>query len=270
MRLLVLLLSIVLASCSSESPPPKGQKEHMEAPAMPKPAPAQIPRPAPAAKPAPAAQAMPRKEMDAAQAPRSERRNTELAIRTKPRATADLEGQELANQIAHKANLVFAIPESAHRREPIDAQLIVDIGREVELLLKDLTVSGKVTQGQFNSSRIILAKLYAPDFEILSQSQAEQVIINGRPAVWNWSMAAKTGCKCKVVLDVYTMVRINGVLEPNPIKKFTKTINVHVSNSERIVDWINDHLEGMVGWLWTGAVVPLAIFWYQRRRKKKS
>lgn len=284
--LLILSISLILISCTASNfeVEPKGgssntvtevhqySKSNTEKKEQPRPAPAQAPigmgimsGPVPRiTKSAPS-------ERDAVMV--MERSNKELAANAMPvpqaNSNKNSKGDKDLKQLTENASLAFSMKEQANFHDRIRAQLIVDIDRKSEELVKELTVKGKITKAEMKSTKVIMAELSAPDFEIEPRVQTEQAILEGNPAIFDWYLKPKSKGTFDVTLRVFAKVKIDGSEKSTLIKTFEKVITVEITPQEELIDWAKKKQDNILNWLWTVLLFP-GVIWLKNKFKKNK
>ena len=272
MRLFNLLLILSLVACSSKAP--DQPKFSMPPPMAPRPSksyePYNVARPASVSIPAHDAKDSERRNREI-EAMEKSRSNEIMAARvSKPVSNTERQADRHLDQLKERASLACSIQEQVNFPKRVKSQLIVDIGPLPQVLAQNLSVKGTVTQAQFNTTRVITAKIMAPDFKIVTSSDEEQAIIDGQPAIWDWDLEPKEVGSFDVKLLVSARVQVNGKERATLVKTFEKVVKVEITQDQIIKNWLDKHWENLAQWLWTSAIVPLALYWWHYRRRRRS
>lgn len=168
----------------------------------------------------------------------------------------------------YEANAVFAIPGVANIKDEIRAQLIIDPVKTLEEL-KGLVTSGPVKAAeQIKVSRIVAAKLDAPDFNIISSTDAEQVIADGLTSEWIWVLKPKAAGKYSVNVVVYAEISVGDKTTKHKIRTFDKQVSVEVTAWQVTSSWWSQYWQ----WVFATLLIPLAKFLWDKfyNRKKEE
>lgn len=157
------------------------------------------------------------------------------------------------------ASLAFAIRDRANINEDIKAQLLIDAKKEITQLEKELTVEGNSITKQIQVSKIIIAKLVAPDFEVTAITPEEQLLSLNSTTEWLWILNPKSHGIFEVNLSVIAILNVNGRESKHHLKTFDKTIVIEISQKQILQQWLNKNWQ----WITSTLIIPLVIFLFK-------
>lgn len=192
-----------------------------------------------------------------------------LIVKKWPNKELEKQTNSALSQLVNNASLAFSLPEAANIDQDINAQLIVAIDEAVEKVAKELTVKGTVTTANFKTSRVVTARLVAPDFMVTAVEDEEQVILENRPAVWNWILTPKSAGKYDIMLTVNAKVEVNGKEKTSHIKTFEKKLTIEITHEQIVKRWVKNKWETFANWIWTVLLVP-GFFWLKNKWQKRK
>lgn len=274
MRLIIILcIMSLLVACSSEqrytAQPKSDAKTEQVEPKDIKPEPV----PAPKAKPAPrmreseeaAAYSKPYGKDDREIAAIEKRQ--QLIVRENwPNKNLERKTDSVLSQLIEQVNVVFKIPEQTQLGDKIKAQLLVDLEKSIEELDKTNPVKGTTVVGTFKTSRVITAKLIAPDFTVTAVEPEEQVLVPGQTATWNWHLTPKDSGVYDVTLTIDAKVEVNSREKSSHVKTFERTVKVTVTPMQIMLAFIENNWQ----WLWSALLVPVLLWFWNKRKKVKD
>lgn len=189
----------------------------------------------------------------------------------RPAATKEVNNQQEPDRSTvvgqlYEANAVFAIPGVANIKEEIRAQLIIDPVKTLEEL-KGLVTAGPVMAAEsIKISRIAVAKLDAPDFHIISSTDAEQAVAEDSPTMWTWTLRPKAGGVYSVNIVVYAEVTIDSKTTKHRIRTFDRQVAVQVTADQAVGEWIGKYWQ----WITTTLILPFGIWLWKSKTGKKE
>jgi len=190
-------------------------------------------------------------------------KSAKIAKENWPNKSLESKTDNLLSQMVTDANLVFKIPDSVELNNRIRAQLLVDLEKSIEDLQEANTAKGTPITGSVKLSRVITARLIAPDFEVTAIEPEEQALIAGQTATWNWSLLPKASGTYDVTLTIDAKVEVNNREKTAHIRTFERTVKVTVTPTQVIFSFINENWQ----WLWSALLVPLFLwFWKSNKR----
>lgn len=110
------------------------------------------------------------------------------------------------------------------------------------------------------------ADLKGQGFKIEAVTPQKQVVSNLQRTRWAWTVTAIKDGKQKLDLSLSARVQVEGKDSPFVVKTFSKTIEVQVDLLGKVIALVKEHGQ----WLWTTILVPLAVWWRSRRKKKAA
>lgn len=180
-----------------------------------------------------------------------------------PNRTFEKRVDSLLEQLVHQAGLAFSAPRSANISDKIEAQLILSLNETSEQVAKRLSVEGEVVRADIKTSRVVVATLVAPEFEITKSGDQEQVLIDGKPAVWDWVLVPKSVGVHKIIVNVGAKVEVNGKEKTSHIDTFKHEMDIEITRMQLIQQFCKEYWQ----WLWSVLLAPLGLFLWKKWRR---
>lgn len=181
-----------------------------------------------------------------------------------PNKSLETKTDNLLTQLMSEANLVFKIPDNVELNNRIRAQLLVDLEKSIDDLEQANTAKGTAITGSVKLSRVITARLIAPDFEVTAIESEEQALIAGQTATWNWYLLPKASGTYDVTLTIDAKVEVNNREKTAHIRTFERTIKVTVTPTQVVFSFITENWQ----WLWSALLVPMFL-WFWKSKKSR-
>lgn len=183
-----------------------------------------------------------------------------------------LEKQDDVQSNLFTASLAFVLRDKANVSEDIKAQLLIDPTQGIEQLEKELTVKGQKISKEIEVSKIVIAKITAPDFDVVPITPEEQILSLRKPTEWLWTLSPKSTGTFEVNLTVTAVINARGRETTHHLKTFDKTIVVEITTQQVIKHWFGKNWQWVIGTI----IIPLLVFFFKDyvlgllKRKKKS
>jgi prepilin-type N-terminal cleavage/methylation domain-containing protein len=145
-------------------------------------------------------------------------------------------------------------------------RLLLSLNETVEELAKELRSAEKIESGEVRIADRVEARLTGQGFSILAVTPETQAVSLKQPTEWKWDVEAKALGEQQLHLTLSTTVSIDGTQTPRVLRTFDRTINVTVTWTARVQDFI----AGNWKWLWITIVAPAGGWWWQHWRKQKK
>jgi len=158
------------------------------------------------------------------------------------------------------ASMAFTVPSRSNIHDPVNIQLIIDKSVEPREAERELTKSGSKVSTKIMISKIMEAKVIAPDFTISELGPSQQAMANSIPTEWNWTLIPKSPGVHDVHLIVTAIVNVDGVSTNKQIKTFDKVVTIDITVRQRFFEWFHEN------WKWVFSVVigpALMVAWRQ-------
>jgi hypothetical protein len=181
-----------------------------------------------------------------------------------PNKNLEKKTDSVLEQLINQVSLVFTMPPTANLQDRIRAQLMIDLNKSVDQLVVENKLNSNTITGTFKTTRIVTARLIAPDFDVTAVESAEQVLLDGTTTKWNWELQPKSAGKHIVMLTVDATVEINGRDKTAHIRTFEEQVLIEVTAGQIISTFIANNWQ----WLWSTLLVPFAL-WFWRRHLNK-
>lgn len=168
----------------------------------------------------------------------------------------------------YNANAVFAMPGQANITEEIRAQLIIDPVLTLAELEKKINPAQIQSATGIKISRIGIAQLEAPDFDIISATEAEQAIAETQSTEWIWILRPKKSGLHRVNIVLYAEVSVGSKTTKHKIQTFDQQIWVEITPAQTVITWWQEYWQ----WVIVTLILPLIKWFYdlQRVQIKKS
>lgn len=165
------------------------------------------------------------------------------------------------------ASMAFTLPEKANIDDEVRAHLLIDANKTVDELAKSL--GGDVrASNQIKVSKIIVAKLVAPDFVVTPITPEEQALTKDESTEWIWDLQPKTAGLFTADLVITAVVQVGDKASTHSIKTFSKKLTIDIRPQQAIKKWFKEY------WQWIVGMVLSIIGWvakyYYFDRKKPS
>lgn len=267
MRLLIIILSLFLASCGGEkksSPVTEPREEPVVAVGASPNATAEI---------AARTESSPRPKMGSKKMARGPAGsidgsstkipapNYSKAVKSAPKTVTG----PVEQQLLTIASMVFNIKNKANIDEDIKVQLLINTTKPVEELRKELSVGGKTTEARIRVSKIIVASLAAPDFAITKITPEEQALSENHTTEWLWKLSPKSVGVHEVEVTVTAVIKVDGSTTSHHIRTYDQIVRIEITPGQVIDRWVEDNWQ----WAFTTLIIPFGIWAYRRRRVKK-
>lgn len=187
--------------------------------------------------------------------------------RVKPKQTkkANIKTDSGVSDQLMQASTVFAIPSTANISQDIRAQLLINLGRDLDELSSQLTAAGSQIKNKINVSKIVIAKLDAADFEITNITPTEQAISDTDSTEWLWNLRPKRAGNLQVNLSITAVVFVGEKSTAYHIKTYDQVVNIEVTIPQLLTSWLAKYWQ----WIISTMVLPL-IVWAWKMKKKDS
>lgn len=186
--------------------------------------------------------------------------------RRKGNTTKSTEVNTISGQL-FKANMAFGLPQKANIQDDIKAQLVVDVEKAAESLVRRLEPGTVQDSGQIRVSRIVKANLVAPDFKVDPVTPEEQPVAESGSTEWMWNLRPLTPGLHPVKLSVWAEVKVGPKSIPYNIHTYERQVVIEVTAAQIAGSWWSKYWQ----WTFTTLIIPLGIwFWKKRTAKAES
>lgn len=175
--------------------------------------------------------------------------------------TLGAQAESIVRQL-FSASMVFSVPTEVNIEEDAKVQLIIDPSKEVADIEKNITVKGAKTGQTIKISKVIIASISAPNFDVTQVTPEEQVISSDSPTEWLWSLKPKTTGEHSVNVTITAIVSVDGKERKHHIKTFDKTVTVVVKPQQVATSWAEDNWE----WLFSTLVIPIGAWAWNKKQ----
>ena len=178
-------------------------------------------------------------------------------VKTKP--TVD----QILSQL-HLASIAFYVPDKANIRDKLIADLEIDPTDGVKAFEHKLKVEGNITKDEILISKVLTAKLHAPNFNVIALTPQEQAISNTIPTKWSWELIPTEPGEHEVMLSISAKVKVDNEGTERYIGTYNKKVTIKISHFQAFKSWWNKN------WQWVLSAIGIPTVIYAWRRRKTS
>jgi len=164
------------------------------------------------------------------------------------------------------ANMVFTVdPKRSNISEQISVTMLIDFTKSIDEL-KKLTKESEITSSaRIEVSKVVIARVIAPDFNVVAITPEEQPVSHTSVTEWQWELIPlKTG-KHEIHVSVNAEVNVDGASKVRNIETFSETIVIEITPWQVIRGWLSQYWQ----WLFTTLILPLGL-WAWKKFKSRS
>jgi len=172
---------------------------------------------------------------------------------------------DIANQL-RTANMSFSVPDKANINDSVRIELLINLQKELQNLEKDLTESGKIYSNQVLVSKILIANITAPAFEVKNITPERQILSSSQNTSWLWTLKPLTAGKHKIDIGITALIKLNGEESEHHIKTLKKTVDIEITTTQIAYQWLLKYWQ----WISTTILIPLIIWIYKNRKQSKE
>jgi len=164
------------------------------------------------------------------------------------------------------ASMAFNVKDKANIDDIIKVQLLINPYKSVEELKKELSVAGSTTTATVKVSKIIIASLAAPHFKITKITPEEQALKENETTEWLWKLIPTEVGNHEIEVTITAVIKVDGTSTSYHIRTYDQTIKVEITPKQLMNNWLTEHWE----WLLSTLLIPLGIWFYELRKKRKK
>jgi hypothetical protein len=165
-----------------------------------------------------------------------------------------------------QASMAFTTPEVLELGESADMQLIINPTQTLEEVSRALSVSGSRVASNVLVSKVVVANVIAPDFEVTEFIRGgRQAVDPNGPTEWRWTITPKTEGNLAINVTILAVIELGSDRAEKLIKVFDRQVKVTVTPTYAIKTFVKENWQ----WLWS-VVVPFLIWLFMRSRKKEK
>jgi hypothetical protein len=168
-----------------------------------------------------------------------------------PLANAIKAVDEIASQLTDAA-LIVDIPASANVADDVRAKVVIDPSKSVGQIA--VSTSATAVGSTIKISKIVEAKLIAPDFTIVAFSPDRQAISQSDPTTWEWELSGAKPGKHDVHISISAIVSVDNDRAERLIKTFESTVVVEITTRQWLLGLVKQYWQ----WVFTALLIPLA------------
>jgi hypothetical protein len=182
--------------------------------------------------------------------------------KAKPTKTS---ADEVLNQLT-LASVAFVIPDRATLGDRLKAELLIDFTEAAKDLERKLSLEGTTASGEILVSKIVTAKIFAPEFSVINITPEKQALSKLSNTKWNWELVPLKAGNHEVTLSISAHVKVDGTSAERYIGTYNKRIAIKVTPTQVMGSWFNRNWQ----WLASTLIVPFAIWRWQKRKRRKE
>jgi hypothetical protein len=177
---------------------------------------------------------------------------------------------KIANDIVSQlepANMVFSVdPKRSNITNHISVSVIIDLSQSLgnlKLLTRDAEI---ISAAQIRVSKVVIARVIAPNFTVISITPEEQPISQFESTRWDWKLIpTKTGQQ-EIHITINAEVDVGGVTKVRSIQTFRQTVEVEITFWQVIKGWILKYWQ----WAVSTLLLPLGLWLWKRKVSKPT
>jgi hypothetical protein len=178
--------------------------------------------------------------------------------------TENFSSENVSSQL-YKANMVYSVPQVANIKDVIKVQLLIDPRKGLQELINSITVNGNSTGKNIKVSKIVVAKIVAPNFTVTPITAEEQILSN-ETTEWLWSLEPKSSGKHEVNVSITAVIEVGDKSAKHHIKTFDSTVNVVITATQLLSDWLTKYWQ----WLATTLLLPGIVWTWKKINSSKQ
>ena len=192
-------------------------------------------------------------------------KTTDKKIKKTEKITDEIATHDEVISQLYNASMVFTLPEIANINDNVRGQLIIDPSKTVDELTKDIDKNIRA-KDSIKVSKILIAKLIAPDFIVTPITPEEQALTRTEPTIWLWNLDPKEAGIFTADLVVTAVVKIDDQATVHNIKTFSKELKIEIKPEQVIESWLEKYWQ----WLTTSFIAPVVVWLYKKRKKESE
>jgi len=166
-----------------------------------------------------------------------------------------------------KADIAFNTPKQMEMGNEASLRLIIDPTKTAEEIKQAITAEGAKIGATVQVSKVVVAKLLAPDFDVIELvNRGKQAIDFNGPTEWRWIITPKKEGSHKIHLTISAVVEVGNDKAERFIRSFEHEITVIVKPTDRIRGLVEKHWQ----WGFSSLLVPLGVWLWKRRKEKQA
>jgi hypothetical protein len=185
---------------------------------------------------------------------------------SEPRPTEASPPHRLLNEIddfldqLDVGHIAFNAPERMLVGETAEMRLLLSPVLNVDELVDRLRdLRGELQGAEIRVAPRMEALISGQNFEITAITPATQAVSRGEPTEWRWEVSPKSPGAHRL----YLVLNAHIIDSTRTLRTFDRTIQVNVTVGQQLAGFVRGNWQ----WLWTTALVPLAGWLWQRRRR---
>lgn len=224
-----------------------------------RPEPVMAPAPAPVIQEVPKPQVLAMRVEERAMMASSKPAQKKVIFVNKPTTTPDV----ILDQLSTPAAAAFSVPTSANIKEEITAQLVVDPNKTIDDAVKQLTVKGQIVKEQIKISKVVTAKLVAPNFTVTAIEEEQQAISETAPTIWHWTLVPKTTGPHPVHVTIDAIVTVNDKEKTRTVRVFDQMVDIRIKPQQLIMEFFKQYWQ----WIVSTLIIPLGVWFWKSKQK---
>lgn len=164
------------------------------------------------------------------------------------------------------ANMVFSVdPKHGNIAEQISVSVLIDMTQSLEDLKQAAGASEVVSAAQIRVSKVMIARVVAPNFTVVPITPEEQPISQSEVTRWDWQLIPTSTGRHEIHITINAEVSVDGATKVRNIETFHETVEIEVTIWQVVKGWISKYWQ----WSFSTLLLPLGI-WLWKRRESKS
>lgn len=167
----------------------------------------------------------------------------------------------------YKAKIILNLPYESNINEVITAKLtaLPDQAKD-DIATINAGVKPRVHE-EISISRIVNARLTAPDFVIDYLTPEEQAVSRVTPTTWQWRLTPKKSGSYIVNLSVMAVIKVDSQkFSEHHIKTFDQNLIITITNKQIFLLWLEKYWQ----WFFTTLVIPIGLWIYKKITSERS
>lgn len=161
-----------------------------------------------------------------------------------------------------KTEMDFTMDETLKLGKSSEAKLILDLSKTSD---KDELAGSNKKGEKIQISRVVVAKILAPDFNVIEViNDGRQVLNPNGPTEWRWSLTPKKVGEYKVNVTVAAVIEIGTDHAERLVKVYNQEVTVFVTPADVVKYFFTKNWQ----WLWSTLVLPFGLWIWKKRNKK--
>ena len=178
-----------------------------------------------------------------------------------PTRTSEVSEHKSVSKQLHSANIAYSIPGRANVQDTIKIQLLIDPQQGLKSLLDALTIDGTKVGKNIKISKVVIAKVTAPEFIITEITPSEQAISDDGSTEWLWSLEPKSSGKHQVNLSITAVVTVGDQNTVHHLKTYDTIVDIEITSIQILSQWWDKYWQ----WVISTLLLPLGLWAWKKK-----